>query len=78
MWLLIVLGWLSCALLGGVVASWKEAGNMGFLLGLLFGPLGLIDAFALDDHMKCPACGGRINDAARKCQHCGETIARRG
>lgn len=63
-----------CGLLGMVIGHPKQAAALGLLLGVLFGPLGLVAAFAIDGRPKCPHCGGRLNGHVRKCQHCGEIL----
>ena len=66
----------SCAVLGGMIGKGNQAGGAGFFLGLLFGPLGVIAAFAMDGRSSCSRCGGRLNGQPEVCQHCGATIER--
>ena len=77
MWPIIIIAWVSCGILGAVVGSGKQSTAEGGFLGLIFGPLGVIAAFALDNRPKCPACGGRLNGEVRKCQHCGEPVPKK-
>lgn len=51
----------------------------GLLLGLFFGPIGLIVILlASDPREKCPHCGGYVNKNVTCCCHCGrELVARR-
>jgi hypothetical protein len=63
-----------CAILGYVIGSAKNSGAEGLALGLLFGPLGVIAAFALDNRPQCRSCLGRIDPAARVCPHCTAAI----
>jgi len=73
---LIVGGWLVCGVLGAIIASGKNAGGSGFALGVLFGPLGLLAAFAVDRRRQCDKCGGRVNGAPEVCQRCGADFPR--
>jgi hypothetical protein len=59
-----------CGILGAVIGANKNASNTGAFLGFLFGPLGMIAAFAVDHRWKCPECMGRLNDHPNLCQHC--------
>ena len=67
---LIVLTWLACAFLGAVIAQQKQAGIAGLFLGLIFGPLGVLAAFALDWRLQCYKCLGRLEGRASVCPHC--------
>jgi hypothetical protein len=77
---IIILVWLfsvvSCGFLGRLVGNAKNAGNLGAVLGALFGHLGVIVAFALDNRPKCPNCMGRIELSATVCQYCREPLKR--
>jgi len=66
--------WILCAILGGMVGSRNRAGGLGFMIGLLFGPLGVIAAFSLDKREKCPCCGGRLNGLPLICPHCNSSL----
>ena len=55
-----------CALIGCSIGEPKQAGTEGFWLGLLFGPIGLVLALAMDNRAQCPECGGRINGTKEK------------
>lgn len=55
---------------GIIVGRARERGLAGGLLGLLFGPIGVIAAFALDGRPSCPMCESRLDAAPRKCPHC--------
>ncbi len=68
---LVLAGALMCGFLGAVVAARNDAPGLGFLMGLLFGPIGVIVAFALDGRPKCAKCAGRLDPNATVCQHCG-------
>ena len=62
LWVVIgVVAWIASAGCAAFIADKKRAVGFGFLLGLLFGPLGLIAAGLIDGRPNCPRCGGRIN-----------------
>lgn len=84
--LAVALGfWLMCALLGGLLN-----GGIGFVLGLIFGPLGVIAAGFLRtpetpatapstppshaDERKCPDCAEWVKREAIKCRFCGAQL----
>jgi hypothetical protein len=80
--LVCVAGWLvamiPCAILGYIVGSPKNAGFEGAFLGILFGPIGVIVAFAVDFRLRCPHCHGRLDGEPRVCPHCqGPILPRR-
>lgn len=62
------------AVAGDVIARQKQAEWVGFWLGLLLGPLGVVAACFIDRRPNCPHCGGRINATPAKrypiCPHC--------
>lgn len=68
--IILIIDAIICAILGAIVASNKNAIGGGFILGLLFGPLGVIVAFTLDNRPKCPKCLSRLERNAEICCHC--------
>ena len=59
------------ALVGAVVCHEKRASGAGFMLGLLFGPIGiLIAVLAVDNREPCNNCGGRFSGMPNNCPHC--------
>ncbi|MEI8373926.1 MAG: hypothetical protein WCJ35_13945 [Planctomycetota bacterium] len=63
------------AMLGAAVGSFKNAGSTGALLGALFGPLGVIVAFALDQRLQCPKCGNRLDGRPEMCLKCQSALS---
>ena len=65
---------LYAALFGGVgamIGSWRGNAIIGFLSGVLLGPIGWL-AMALSDYRpRCPQCRGRCDAKAVRCMHCG-------
>jgi hypothetical protein len=68
-------GWIICGFLGGLVGNAKNAAGSGAVLGFLFGPLGVLVAFAVDGRPECPYCKGRIEPRATTCQHCRKSLS---
>ena len=64
-----------CAFLGALIASRRKASLGGFVLGLLFGPLGVVAAFALDGRDQCPKCGTRLDSNGEICPSCKTELA---
>ena len=59
-----------CAPMAFGLAARKDAGFTGFMLGLFFGPLGIIAATLLDDRQRCPHCGDPVNRDFATCPSC--------
>ena len=70
----IIYLWVGSIFCGMAAGSGKDAPMLGAALGLLFGPVGAIAALGLDGRKCCPACGGRMDTYAAKCQHCGAPL----
>lgn len=68
--------WGICGVLGGIVGSAKHSAGAGFLLGFLFGPVGVLITLALDGRPKCHACKSRIDPEASVCPQCGASLKR--
>ncbi|CAM5280125.1 zinc ribbon domain-containing protein [Sphingobium scionense] len=80
-----VIVWLVCGGIAAMIASSKGgSGPIGFVVGLLFGPFGIIAAFfmgneqkadaakiAAGDSKKCPRCAELVKPDALVCKHCG-------
>lgn len=69
-WGIVIAGWLCSAIVGGIIGSGRNRAGVGFALGLLFGPLGAIAAFALDGRARCPQCWNRIDEGVTICSTC--------
>jgi hypothetical protein len=59
-----------CSVLGRAVGAARMAFYTGMLLGLFFGPLGVLVAFAVDKRTQCPNCYSRLGGLARQCPYC--------
>ncbi len=66
------------AAVGGVIGASRNNVGSGVVWGALLGPIGWILVLFLDGRAKCPACGGRRADGARRCQHCGFELGSSG
>jgi hypothetical protein len=58
-----IAGWIISVGFAGEIAAQKQSRGSGILLGILFGPLGMIAAGFLDGRPYCPQCGSRINSS---------------
>ena len=80
---------LACGILGSFMAQSKGRSRLlGFFLGFVFAPFGLISAAMLasdesgnvrrglisGELRKCPECAETIRREARKCRFCGSEI----
>jgi hypothetical protein len=59
-----------CSVLGRAVGAARMAFYTGMLLGLFFGPMGVLVAFAVDKRTQCPNCFSRLDGLARQCPFC--------
>ena len=71
----VVLGWIASGIVGGVIGARRNSASAGFALGVLFGPLGAIAAFALDGRFACPSCRNKIDTGVRICPTCHAELA---
>jgi predicted amidophosphoribosyltransferase len=68
---LVILIWIVCGLGAAVVASNRGAdGCLWFVLGVLFGPFGLLFAFTAGQTKTCPPCQSQIPAKATRCPKC--------
>lgn len=71
-WLLI---WFLFAAGGAAIGVPKDRGLLGFFLGLLFGPFGLLFICLIPGNRRtCPACKMRVHPEASICPHCRSEI----
>jgi hypothetical protein len=59
-----------CGVLGRAVGAARMAFHTGMFLGLFFGPMGVLVAFAIDKRTQCPNCYSRLGGLARECPYC--------
>lgn len=81
--------WVVCGVIAAMIVADKGGnGVIGFLVGVLFGPLGIVAAFFLGDakakeaqqiaggdSKKCPRCAELVKADALVCKHCGNDFA---
>jgi hypothetical protein len=66
---MLILVWLTCGVAASIVASNRGgSGCLWFGLGIVFGPFGLLMAFA--NGTRCPRCAKGISTDAKVCPHC--------
>ena len=67
----IVLIWIICGVIAGIIGSSKGAGCAGTALGLLLGPFGIIIILVMSGNQKeCPHCRKKIHPDATVCPYC--------
>jgi hypothetical protein len=80
--------WLVCAVVSGSVGTRKGRTGLGWVLGILLGPIGLIiiavvpentervenTALLSGELKKCPYCAELIKRQANVCRYCGREI----
>lgn len=71
--MIYILGWMVCGVIAAIIASNKrESAVVGFLIGAIFGPLGILLAFLSKGKTKeCPHCKSNIHPDATACPNCG-------
>ncbi len=71
----IVLIWVVCGLAGGMIGAQKGEPVVGFILGLLIGPLGELVVLRSSGKGKtCPYCKEMVKRGATICKHCRQPI----
>ena len=69
--MILLLFWLLCGVVAGMIGSNKGAGCSGFALGILLGPIGILIALLMKGNKKqCPVCKEYIHKDAIKCPKC--------
>jgi hypothetical protein len=63
--------WLLCAISAAVIGKSKGRAGEGFVLGLFFGPFGILFALLMKGNRRtCNACRMLIDAEATICPHC--------
>lgn len=71
-WVII---WLLCGLIAAAIGAKKGEGCLGFFIGILFGPFGILFALlSAGNRIKCPYCHESMNKKATVCPHCQRAI----
>lgn len=90
--MVFVIFWIICGGIAAMIASSKGgSGVLGFFVGVLLGPFGIIAAFfmgsekqveanriATGDSKKCPRCAELVKADALVCKHCGNEFSQVG
>ena len=87
-WVLLFVLWLPFVIAGAQIGAQRgDDALSGALLGLFFGPIGLVIAFYLGDEasrearlirlgerIRCPKCAALARPEASHCERCGQSI----
>jgi predicted amidophosphoribosyltransferase len=68
--------WLLCAVAGAMIGSSKGETGTGFVLGLLFGPFGILFAWLKGNRQTCQACKSSIHAEATICPNCRTPLSK--
>lgn len=73
----LVLFWVCCGLIASIVGAKKGEGVIGFIVGFVFGPIGLLLVIASKgkDGWRCRFCKEGVHKDATVCKHCGSSLA---
>lgn len=64
-------GWLVCGLIAAAIGSAKGEGCLGFIVGAIFGPLGILFALlSSGNRITCAFCQEKVHKKALVCPHC--------
>jgi predicted amidophosphoribosyltransferase len=67
--------WLLCAAAAAMIGASKGRGGLGFLLGFLFGPFGILFALLIGGNRReCPSCKTKIHKDATVCPMCRSAV----
>lgn len=73
---LLTLVWIASILISTYLGIQKGIPVLGFINGLILGPIGLFIVIIQDNNKRspCPSCAELIMKTASKCPYCKETI----
>jgi hypothetical protein len=75
--MLILAVWLFFGIVAALIGQRKGEGCLGFIVGVLFGPFGLLFViFSSGNRMACSACREKIHKDASICPHCRTGVTR--
>ena len=68
---MIVLVWILCGVAAGMIGSRKGEGCLAFIIGMIFGPFGILfAALSHGNRVSCPFCREWIDPDAVVCPRC--------
>ena len=71
-----VMIWLLCGIVAAMIGQKKGEGCMAFIIGVLFGPFGILFALlSKGNRVTCPHCRETVHKDATVCPHCQREIA---
>ena len=71
-----VIIWIICGVIAGIIGTRKGQRRSAFVIGFLFGPLGIVLALVRKgDRRECPHCRELVHQEARACPHCQRVVS---
>lgn len=71
----VLIFWVVCGIAGAVIGSTKDQVVIGFLAGVLLGPIGVLIVILFAGRGKrCPHCAELIKPNAAVCKHCRRSV----
>lgn len=71
----LFLFWILCGVAASIIGARKGEGCMSFIVGMIFGPFGILFAVLSKGNRKeCEHCREWINNLARVCPHCQRPV----
>jgi hypothetical protein len=68
--------WLLCGIAAAMIGAKKGAGCLGFILGVILGPFGILFALVMKGNRRvCPHCKELIHQEATTCPHCQRDLS---
>jgi hypothetical protein len=68
---LLIGGWMFCGLIAAAIGARKGEGCTGFIVGAIFGPLGILFALlSSGNRVDCAFCREKVMKSALLCPHC--------
>ena len=68
--------WVGCILIATYLGTQKSIPLLGFVNGLVLGPIGVLIVMIQDNknRISCPSCAESVMKEAKICPHCRQTI----
>lgn len=81
LWACVAVGAVGALVTGGIgawIGGKRNSTVLGFLLGLLFGPIGILITLLMDQRPPCPECRELVDISSARCPFCGKALTWQG